>query len=73
VQEADACGEVPVKAALGHFQTTAQPIDLQRLYALFGQDREAGLDPFVDRQPAVRGGPRPPHEPQPTARDTTKN
>ena len=51
----------------------AQPVDFQRLDALFGQDREAGLDPVVDRQPAVRRGPGPRHERQPTARFTAEN
>ena len=60
-------GEVPVEAALGHCQSTAQPIDLERLDAFLGQNREAGLDPVVDRQSGVRRGPRPPHERQPTA------
>ena len=66
-------GEVPVEAALGHAKATAQPVDLERLDALFGQDREAGLDPVVDRQPAVGVGLGPPHERQPTARDTAEN
>jgi hypothetical protein len=57
---------------VGHFKATARPVDFQHLDALFGQDREAGLDPVVDRQPAVRRGPGPRHERQPTARDTAR-
>src|SRR3954469_21340244 len=65
-------GEMPVEAALGDRQATAQPVDLQCFDALFRQDREAGLDPVVDRQPGVRRGARTPHERQPTTRGTTE-
>ena len=41
-------GEMPVETAFGDRKAAAQPIDLQRCDALFGKDREAGLDPVVD-------------------------
>jgi len=66
-------GEVPIEAALGHRQVTAQPIDLERFDAFCGQYREVGLDPVVDRQPAAVRAPNPPHKPQPTARATCEN
>jgi hypothetical protein len=66
-------GEVPVEAALGYSQATAQRVDFERLHALFGQDREAGLDPVVNRQPAASLGSGPRHERQPTACETAEN
>ena len=55
-------GEMPVEAALGHAQAAAQPVDLQRLDALLGEDREAGPDPVVDGQPAPGRRSRPCHD-----------
>ena len=40
-------GEMPVEAAFGDCNTAAQLIDGESGDALFGEDREAGLNPVV--------------------------
>ena len=59
VHEGDAIarevGEMPVEAALGHSETTAQPVDLERFDAFLGKNRVARPDPVVHRQTVGAG------------------
>lgn len=50
--------KMPVEAAFGDLQSSAQLVDLEGLQALFGQDRVPGRAPVVDPQPAAGSGVR---------------